>query len=170
MNKCSLDDMLAARDRRREWQSRHFMTAPATTLVVATIVAPGEYKLTPSNGVVADAMSEALKAAFAPYIISMEHHAFVSGREVWLTLTCPMREAKQTAVGIEDTHALGRLFDIDVITPELRPISRADIGLPPRRCLLCNNEARLCMRLHLHTPQQISEHIENLIKRYADGR
>lgn len=168
--KCSLDDMLSARDRRREWQQRHFEAQPAMTLVVSTVVAPGEHKLTRASDIVAEAMAEALRARFAPYIISMVHHVFVSGHEIWLTLTCGKDEAKRAAVEIEDSHALGRLFDIDVILPELRPLCREDIGTAPRRCLLCDNEARYCMRLRLHTPQDIRDHIENLVKRYADGR
>lgn len=160
--------MLAARDRRCERQRQHFLTAPAVTLVVATVVAPGEQKLYRTTDIVADAMEEALRLQFAPHIITLERHVYVSGHELWLTLSCTPIEAKQTAVRIEDTHRLGRLFDIDVILPALRPMSRKDIGRPPRKCLLCDNEARLCMRLRLHTPAEIKEHIETLVREYTD--
>lgn len=45
LSRCSLQDMLASRDRRRERQMIHFQTTPAATLVVATVVAPGELSL-----------------------------------------------------------------------------------------------------------------------------
>lgn len=168
--KCSLQDMLAARDRRRERQRAHFLTTAEATLVVATVVAPGEFKLTPATGIVADAMTESLKREFGPHILSVERLATVSGHEVWLTLSCSPGEAKKKSVDIEDTHMLGRLFDIDVIMPDLRPLSRKDIGMEPRRCILCENEARLCMRMKRHTPEDIKIFIGNLISRYAKTR
>lgn len=159
--------MLDARDRRSERQRKHFETTPEATLVVATVVAPGEFKLTPRTDIVAQAMIESLNKEFAGHILALEHLAPVSGHEVWLTLDCPMEEAKRRAVAIEDSHMLGRLFDIDVIQADLRPLSRSDVGMQPRRCLLCPNEARLCMRMHKHTPEEINSFIENLIERYA---
>ncbi len=165
--RCSLQDMLDARDRRSERQRTHFATTPEATLVVATVVAPGEFKLTPDTGIVAEAMIESLIKVFAGHILSLEHLAPVSGHEVWLTLDVPAAEAKQTAVGIEDSHMLGRLFDIDVIQHDLRPLSRMDVGMAPRKCLLCDNEARLCMRMHTHSREEINSFIENLIARYA---
>lgn len=160
--------MLAARDRRRERQSLHFQTTPDATLLVATVVAPGEMKLTPRTTIVAEAMIEELKKHFGENILSFEHQAYLSGHEVWMTLSCEAIEAKKIAVRIEETHMLGRLFDIDVIMPDLRPISRETIAMTPRKCLLCENEARLCMRLRRHTPKEIEEHIENLVHEYVN--
>ena len=166
-SKCSLHDMLASRDRRSEWQRLHFKDNPATTLMVATVVAPGEYKLTPDTEVVAKAMEEVLIREFRPYIIASKHYSFVSGHEVWLKLSCTESEAKRMAVKIEDTYILGRLFDIDVIRPDMQPLSRREIGKNPRKCLLCDNEARLCMRLRKHDKEEISTFITDLIERYV---
>lgn len=167
---CTLQDMLAARDRRCERQRLHFQSTPEATLVVATVVAPGEHKLCRASQVVAQAMASALREEFGPCITGFERHDYVSGPELWLTLSCTPVEAKRTAVRIEDTHRLGRLFDIDVIQPDLRPMSRADLSLPPRRCLLCDREARLCMRMHQHTADEIRQFIEKLIHDYADAQ
>ena len=43
---------------------------------------------------------------------------------------------------IEEDGALGRLFDIDVMTAESPKISRQQLGSPPRRCLLCVSSRR----------------------------
>ena len=45
-------------------------------------------------------------------------------------------------------------------------ISRADIGFAPRRCLLCENEVRYCMRAKTHTTSELLERIEQLLKEY----
>ncbi|MGM9815789.1 MAG: citrate lyase holo-[acyl-carrier protein] synthase [Lepagella sp.] len=165
---CTLMDMLRSRDRRQERQEHHFRATPGATLLVATVVAPGEYKLTPDTAIVAEAMIASIREKYEGEILSLEHQEYVSGHEVWVTLSIEEMEAKRRAVEIEEEHLLGRLFDIDVILPEIRPISRQEIGMPQRRCIICDNEARLCMRMKLHTPGEIQEHIKALIRRYLD--
>ncbi len=115
-------------------------------------------------------MIESLKSISARTFLRSGIRLFVSGHEVWLTLDCPAVEAKKTAVLIEDTHLLGRLFDIDVILSDMRPMSRVDVGQSPRKCLLCQNEARICMRSRQHSPEEINEHIESLIREYVNAR
>ena len=137
--------------------------------MVATVVAPGEYKLTPDTAIVAEAMTASIRERYEGEILSLEHQEYVSGHEVWVRLKCEAMEAKRRAVEIEEEHPLGRLFDIDVILPEIRPISRQEIGMPQRRCIICDNEARLCMRMKLHTPSEIQEHIKRLIRRYHNA-
>ena len=48
----------------------------------------------------------------------------------------------------------------------VKAISREDIGLAPRRCLLCDNEVRYCMRAKTHTTSELLERIEQLLKEY----
>ena len=45
-------------------------------------------------------------------------------------------------------------------------VGRADIGFPPRRCLLCDNEVRYCMRAKLHTKEELLSRIEQMLKEY----
>ena len=45
-------------------------------------------------------------------------------------------------------------------------ISREDIGLEPRRCLLCGNEVRYCMRAHTHTQEELLAKIEEMVNSY----
>lgn len=160
---CSLEMMLAARDARRECQSAHFAAHPELTLLVATVVAPGKYKLTDRTAIVAAAEREALHRCFGPYIQDELSLDLPSGHETWLSLSFPLLEAKMLACEIEDTHHLGRLFDIDIINPSLAPVSRTELNVKPRKCLLCDNDARLCMRAHTHTPEEVEARIASLI-------
>ena len=68
---------------------------------------------------------------------------------------------------LEDTHPLGRLFDADIILPEGRPLSRTELGAPPRRCLLCDREARFCMRNGSHTREELHAKIAQMIADYV---
>ena len=45
-------------------------------------------------------------------------------------------------------------MDMDVLGAS-GPVSRTDIGLEPRKCLLCNREARFCMRARTHTTGEL---------------
>ena len=90
-----------------------------------------------------------------------------TGYEAYLITPLPLLEAKRVAVEIEDTHPLGRLFDIDVIDKQGIPVSRDRVGGQPRRCLVCDHEARYCMRMRWHTQEEIWARIKQMTDDYA---
>lgn len=69
-----------------------------------------------------------------------------SGPEGMLSIAAPARDLKLATIELEHSHPLGRLWDIDVLTPEGDILSRRDYSLPPRRCLLCEQSAAVCAR------------------------
>lgn len=68
---------------------------------------------------------------------------------------------KPLCVRVEERHPWGRLFDLDLyrgagasLVPEPpRQSGRAEIGLPPRPCLVCGEPARECIRLQRHSAE-----------------
>ena len=58
---------------------------------------------------------------------------------------------------LEDSVALGRLFDIDVIQTDGMKISRTDLGFSTRKCLICNQEAFVCSRARTHSVKELLE-------------
>ena len=90
-----------------------------------------------------------------------------TGYEANLITPMPLLEAKRVAVEIEDTHPLGRLFDIDVIDKQGIPVSRDRVGGQPRRCLVCDHEARYCMRMRWHTQEEIWARIRQMTDDYV---
>lgn len=94
-----------------------------------------------------------------------EERDLETGFEGYFIVDMPLADAKRTACRIEDTHPLGRLMDIDVITAD-GPLSRGSIGLPERRCLLCDQPARMCMRARNHTAAQLLDKIKELLTKY----
>ena len=89
-----------------------------------------------------------------------------TGYEAYLITDLPLLEAKRIAVQIEDTHPLGRLFDIDIIDKDGVPVSRDRVRSNPRRCLVCDREARYCMRMRWHTQEEIWERINAMVDEY----
>lgn len=53
-------------------------------------------------------------------------------------------QVKKFLVSIEESHPLGRLFNLDVCGPDGISVKRHDLGLLPRTCLVCGEDAHVC--------------------------
>lgn len=79
--------------------------------------------------------------------------------------------AKAALTALEESFPAARLFDMDVITNEFEHISRADIGMQPRRCFLCSAPAAECARSRRHTLDELTDHVHTLLWQwYADAQ
>lgn len=70
--------------------------------------------------------------------------------------------AKSRCVAIETAYEWGRALDIDVVR-ESGPISRSDIGLPPRTCMICGREAKICARERAHDINDLRREVRRLL-------
>ena len=167
--KISLDQLLASRDRRWHRQQELQREHPDETLLCLTVIMPGAVKRNRFSLVVAQAATEAMRVAFADSITWMEERDLETGFEAYAFTTHPLLDAKRMACHIEEEHPLGRLFDLDVIDTTGTPVSRSAIGAEPRRCLLCQQEARFCMRNHTHSREELQARIEKIVDEYVHG-
>ena len=163
----TLDLLLASRDARWQHQQELLRQHPDMTLVCITVVMPGKVKRNDQSLIVARAAVEALKAEFGNEAVSIEERDLQTGFEAYLLCTAEMLDAKRRVCHIEETHPLGRLFDLDVIRTDGTPVSRTEIGLPQRKCIICGEEARYCMRNHTHSQEELQAHITKLIVDYV---
>ena len=138
----TLDQLLASREERASFQKELLKSYPGKTLVCLTVIMPGKVKRNLQSLIVAQAALTALVCAFGDSMLKLEVRDRQTGYEAYLETTLSHGEAKRKTCSIEDTHPLGRLFDLDVIDADGVPISRETIGLNPRKCLICDNEAR----------------------------
>ena len=67
---------------------------------------------------------------------------------------------------IEESHFLGRIFDIDVYDGEGGQVSRSSLNLAERKCLLCGNDARICARSRVHSADELNEKIAAMKEEY----
>ena len=167
--KISLDQLLARRDRRWHRQQELLREHPDETLLCLTVIMPGAVKRNRFSLVVAQAATEAMRVAFADSITWMEERDLETGFEAYAFTTHPLLDAKRMACHIEEEHPLGRLFDLDVIDTTGTPVSRSAIGAEPRCCLLCQQEARFCMRNHTHSREELQARIEKIVDEYVHG-
>lgn len=169
MDNCvTLHELLASRDARHAMQMQLIAAHPECALVCLTVVVPGSVKRCRQSLTVAHAAVEALRSAFHPVSGMLTERDLPTGYEAYVLVPMPHLDAKRLACRIEDTHPLGRLFDIDVIDAHGAPIPRAAVGGSLRRCLVCGNEARYCMRLRSHSQQQIWQRINAMVNAWAE--
>ena len=163
----TLDMLLESREKRWNFQRQLIQEHPELTLVCVTVIMPGNVKRNTQSLVVAHAAVQSVQNAFDKDIRWQQEKDLVTGYEVYFLIQRPMLDCKRVACEIEDAHPLGRLFDIDVIDSNVEPVSRSVIGKEGRKCLLCEHEARYCMRNHTHSREELQQRIQQMIDAYA---
>ena len=163
----TLDALLQSRDNRHVLQQQLLQQHPDYTLVCLTVVMPGSVKRNLYSVVTAQAALTALLDRMGEHVRATHARDLATGYEAYLITDLPALESKRVTCDIEDSHPLGRLFDIDVMNGDGTPITRQTVGGEPRRCLLCDHEARWCMRNHSHSQEELMAHIQQLIEDYV---
>ena len=184
----SLNQLLESRDARAEHQKDLLGKYPGKSLLCLTVQLPGPEKRNAHSLAIARAGVAAIRQSFQPDFEELRD--LETGYEGYFLVAGDPLDVKRRCCQIEDTHPLGRLMDIDVLanmptakanyfsqgfaknqfasanTTPTRIISRDDIGLAPRRCLLCENEVRYCMRAKTHTTSELLERIKQILEEY----
>lgn len=163
----TLDKLLASREDRCAKQMALMSAHPNHTLVCLTVIMPGAVKRNVHSLIVANAALTAVLECFRKYMVDIEVRDLSTGYEAYLVVSAEPLVAKELSCAIEDSHPLGRLFDIDVFDHQGRHISREQVGRDARKCLLCEHESRWCMRNHTHSQGELQAHIAQLIEAYV---
>ncbi len=168
----SLEELLAAREIRAAKQHA-LIRQYAVPLVSFMVNIPGPYKDTPLT---ARIFSEGLKALFEEIEsrnisqVYREVCSYSTGAEAFIAVDYAATDLKTMVVAIEETHPLGRLFDFDVIGISMKHLSRDSIGIPTRKCLLCNEDAHACGRSRNHSLLELEQKIQAMADAYFRTR
>ena len=156
----ALDAVLAARDARVARQQA--LLAQGGVLLSLTLVAPGAVKRSPLLDTIFAAALDALRPHMGDARARQEavddggHHALY-------LLDGDAHDWKKRVIALENRAPLARLWDIDIIDGDGTPVSRRELGLPPRRCLICDDDAKSCARERRHS---IGELQADIARRY----
>ncbi len=161
--------ILESRTRRAERQAS-MLRKGCPCLLSFTLNLPGARKQFPLAKAAFYAGMEELRRTFGRHILEEQILDAETGSEALLALDTPPSSAKEGAIELEDTHPLGRLFDIDVLDQSGRALSRSSFCFPPRRCLLCGREAKVCARARSHPPEALFEKVLQMLNDYFRGR
>jgi len=75
-------------------------------------------------------------------------------------------ELKTITTEIEDTHGLGRLFDMDVLDISLQKLDRDLVGGKRRDCIVCGAPGRGCASRRIHSVPQLQQATGEIMIRY----
>lgn len=75
---------------------------------------------------------------------------------------------KALTAELEDASPVGRLFDMDVLSADGVPVSRAALGRPERRCLCCGGPAKACARSRTHSVAELQAAANALLTEAVD--
>lgn len=92
-----------------------------------------------------------------------------TGPEAFWVIPKDSLEVKRLMILLEE-EKLGRLFDADVLDQKeglTRIRSRVELGCKPRRCLICDQDARICASRRLHPVPQLQQRLIQLVRENA---
>lgn len=156
VERVTVPDMMNAREARAQAQRMLLERHPGASVVCLCMNIAGPIKRTEKIERAFAWGASAVRAVLEPYetLFDAEIHE-KTGPEAMLCLHGNAQEIKRRLCFLEDGCALGRLLDIDVIAPDGRKLSRTEIGLSPRKCLLCENDAPVCARSRAHSADEL---------------
>ena len=167
----TVPDMMNAREARAQAQRTLLARYPGAAVVCLCMNIAGPVKRT-ENIERAFAWGAAqVKAVLAPYetLFDAAIHE-KTGPEAMICVRAEAKAVKKRLCALEDGEELGRLLDIDVIAPDGGKISRTGIGLPARRCLLCDKPAPVCARSRAHSVDALFERANAMIDAHFEAR
>ena len=166
-------DILDAREVRANRQKQWLCEQKDCCLVSVTMNIAGAIKSTPlicsgfSAGMeLVDDMLRNLGVA----VCRAEQWLLKTGCEAFRLVRGSPLELKRVMIGLEESSPFGRLLDIDVLGSDGVPLSRTQLGLPGRRCLVCGAPAQECGRSQRHSYDQLRDTTNRIIRTFLEER
>lgn len=168
MNNYNQYDVLEAREKRSQFQE-YLLKKYGNTVVCLRVNYPGVNKDNKLSKNIMLAIEKILCDMYEESIISRVEKRNAEGPVSIFVIKINAIEVKKRTVEIEEKHILGRCVDIDVYDPNtLKSISRTELNLPERKCFLCDENAKVCVRAQRHSTQDVIKYIENCYSKYME--
>lgn len=167
-NQVDLEEVLKNRDNRRNKIKKNLKNHPDKIVISYKLNTPGPEKINESLVALFDKGLEEIIAKINESNWNYELAEMweeKTGKEAILLVTGDEIEVKKSMVDLEDGSKIGRLFDIDVISKD-GDISRRDLKLEPRKCLICGGPVTICSRSRRHSVKEMQECIEKILEDY----
>ena len=143
------------------------------SLLLMTTAIPGPIKTNDRlNQVFDEMLVEVTQTVLEEAIVQEVKREKETGFEYYLLSALSPREMKELMVKIEENHPLGRLFDLDVLflneEGHVEGTSRTQLGLPVRKCFICDRPAKECGRSRRHSVEELQQKISEAIINYQN--
>lgn len=166
----TLEKVLLGRELRWALQEKLLQKYQDVSLVSFKLNIPGPVKRNPLILRMFEIGVEDISSFLAQHQLTPVYEKKVdaeTGPEWFLLLRKDPRELKKAMADLEETLPLGRLFDMDVLIKEqggIRPIERTEVQYPPRTCLVCGKEAKICAGARTHSLEDLHDQIGKCLK------
>lgn len=165
----SVAQLLAAREQRASIQ-RMLINKYQLPMLSLTLVIPGKIKQSSAANFLFDEAMAVVLNSFSGVIKKITRN-LMTGPESFFIISNDAITQKKQCIELENTHPLGRLWDLDIICPtQMTAISRKQCGYGARGCLLCELPAKVCARHQIHDIKALLHVIEQKIMHYVNQR
>lgn len=96
-------------------------------------------------------------------ILEQEIVCGLTGCEAVFAIDSEPPQIKAIVAEIEDTHPLGRLFDMDVLDENLRKLDREKVGKKMRGCMVCGAPGRDCASRRIHSVPELQSVVQRIL-------
>jgi holo-ACP synthase/triphosphoribosyl-dephospho-CoA synthase len=166
----TLEEMLDRREARAAYQ-RELQAETSLPLISFTLNIPGPCKNYPlvrrCFGEGKFLIERVLKENSIPIQRTLENSEDApTGPEILYALSGNPRELKMLMIPLEETHPLGRLFDIDILDRDGRILEGRELRGRERACLICGGPVRRCARERTHSAEDLSRRAFEIMDAY----
>lgn len=134
-------------------------------VLTAKINYPGDNKNTDRIEKIFLTLKSTIKDQFENEIIEMKELQGYDGPSFLCSLKGEANKLKKKAVKIEEEKKIGRIFDVDIYLNGT-PVSRRNINLKTRKCIICGEDTYNCRINNLHSKEEVKEEIDRRIDEY----
>jgi len=164
----TLGDMLDARENRVKMQ-REIIERYKGTLISFMLNIPGNLKIFPlcikAHNEAVKLITNRLRRYGIPIIYQTENKVKTGYESFFVVKEQPII-IKRLMTDIENSCELGRIFDIDVLGDEGNKISRSDLNIAERSCLICNDIGHACSRSRKHPIEDLQKKAKEIMENY----
>jgi len=151
MQEITIIEMLEARDRRAKKQ-KDLIEEFKLPVISFTLNLAGNKKRSQIFDFIFNEALHLIESSLGERIRHSEVLIERTGNAAFWTVDEDIKSLKLEMVALETKNEVSRLYDIDVIGVDGIPITRSDVELPSRMCLVCNAAPYLeCRRNRKHT-------------------
>ena len=174
LKKVSLEEVLAYREK-RVCRRQVLLSEYSLPLACLGLNIPGEYKDFPWARRSFHEEIEIFMLALEAEGLSAAHsenEVENAGYTAYISVNAEPVRLKTIALRIEQTHPLGRLFDIDIFESTGKKLSRSNgsmaegSGAEPRQCLICGGNGFICGRSRAHSPDELRRAVLGIMENW----
>lgn len=161
-----INKLLEAKEKRFIYQ-QELIKKYKNTLISFMLNIPGEVKSSSKTREFQKYYVNEIKAILKQNNIEILYEDFRykdTGDEYFAIVNGDAVVVKNLMINLEESKKECRLLDIDIFDKSINQISRQKLGFDSRKCLVCGEESKFCMRNGTHTIEEIIEQANNFLE------